>query len=64
MSRYIWTGTRSDGTWSGIGCLNWTSSAIEWSGTNGYSRTQTSVWTNISTIQCNNPLHLFCFQQS
>jgi hypothetical protein len=58
----VWTGTRSDGTWSGKDCSGWTSSLDALVATAGGISTA-STWTEGDDLICDQQAHFFCIEQ-
>jgi hypothetical protein len=61
----VWTGTATDGTYSGDSCSDWTSTSSmtpPYATTGNTSKTD-STWTDAYLQFCNRVQHLFCFQQ-
>jgi hypothetical protein len=56
-----WTGTATNGTRSGNDCSGWV--LIGSQGSTGNAVATDALWTNAATVQCNVPLHLYCFAQ-
>lgn len=59
----VWTGTNSDGTWSGNDCNGWTSDLRGVSVDAGDLEADDTDWTNASWFVCWVRSRLYCFQQ-
>ena len=61
----VWTGTRSNGTYSGNACANWTNdTAMSPTGDVGVSSVTNLGWTNIYQQFCDRTtIHVYCFEQ-
>jgi hypothetical protein len=64
VGRITWTGSDSDGTFSGSACGEWNSIAPSATGSTGYSSETDNDWTSFSfDYACATALSLYCFQQ-
>ncbi len=64
LGREMWTATNQAGAWTGEGCLDWTSTALEQLGTVGLTSTATFEWTSVYAQFCDRlGGRLYCFQQ-
>ena len=60
--RGFWTGTKSDGTFSGDNCRDWSSDTSTDNGTWGSFLTKdNSTWIDNSTKNCNSEKYVLCF---
>ena len=58
----FWSGTKSDGTFSGDNCRDWSSASSTDNGTWGSFLTkENSTWTDNGTYACNTSKYLLCF---
>ena len=58
----FWTGTKSDGTFSGDNCRDWSSDTSTDNGTWGSFLSKDSQWIDNSTFSCNNSKYFLCFK--
>ena len=59
----FWTGTKSDGTFSGDNCRDWSSDTSTDNGTWGSFLTkESSIWIDNSTVPCNYSRYVLCFK--
>ena len=62
ISRGLWTGTKSDGTFSGRNCNDWSSSSAGDNATHGtFQAKDSSDWIDNSTRACGGSIHFLCF---
>ena len=57
-----WTGTQSNGTYSGNNCNDWSSDTSTDNGTWGSFLSKDSQWIDNSTFSCNNSKYFLCFK--
>jgi len=60
----VFTGTGSDGTTIDPRCNNWTSNSPDVFGMGGLTGATDSKWTSFVPFECDQPAHVYCFQQS
>jgi hypothetical protein len=63
LERFVWTGTRIDGTGTGASCASWSSSSPSALGTFGRHGIVTAGWSDLSGSPCSNANRLYCFEQ-
>jgi hypothetical protein len=62
----VWTGTKTDGSYAGSSCSNWTFSSVDnilTSGAIGISGKTSFEWTTLEKTTCTIKARLYCFQQ-
>jgi len=59
----VWTGTTAAGAYSGDSCGNWLDESLSALGDTGESDSYTGGWTSRGGSRCNEPRHLYCFEQ-
>lgn len=60
-SRFVWTGTTSDGLAASNNCSDWSSTAV--TGANGRTQRTGTTWLQDSDAACTNARHLYCVSQ-
>jgi hypothetical protein len=64
LANIPWTGTLADGTASQDTCNDWTNDAADVHGLAGANTATTDAkWSEATAPLCNNPYHLYCFEQ-
>jgi hypothetical protein len=64
LANVPWTGTLADGTRSPSTCNDWTSNGADVHGLAGANTATTNAkWSEGTVPLCNNPYHLYCFEQ-
>mgnify|MGYP000878638079 FL=1 len=70
VTGYAWTGTTSQGVWTGSDCLGWTSTSDQEGASLGALNAKDAEWTTtwppmaeIAQIYCNATNHLYCFRK-
>ena len=58
----FWTGTKSDGTFSGDNCRDWSSDTSTDYGTSGSFLSKDSQWVHNSTSSCSGSKYFLCFK--
>jgi len=60
---YAWTALNADATGIAVHCQNWTSKDATFAAKVGSVHSITGSWTNSIFTGCDQPLHLYCFEQ-
>ena len=58
----VWTGTLTGGSTSDFTCQAWNENSEPFGGTVG-SATSTENWTDLTSVDCDNERHVYCFEQ-